>query len=51
MSQQPNDDYQMVDTLIRIAKDLERVLRGIYLCGALLGFIAFILTMRTMMGR
>lgn len=40
----------MVNTLIRIAKDLERVIVGIFASAGLLGAIVFILIVRWMTG-
>lgn len=36
----------MVNTMIRIAKDLERVAVGIYACAGLLSLVAFVLILR-----
>lgn len=38
--------YIMLNALIRIAKDLERVIVAIYMCAGLLGLIAFVLILR-----
>lgn len=40
----------MVNTMIRIAKDLEKVTLGIYASAGLLGAIVFILLVRWMTG-
>lgn len=45
----PEDE--MVTVLERIAVDLERVITGVYACAGLLGFIAFILTVKLTTGR
>lgn len=51
--EQPRNEFEeavqadmMVNTLIRIAKDLERVMIGIFASAGLLGVIAFILILR-----
>lgn len=44
-------DDSMVKSLERIANDLERVILGIYAMVGLLAVIAFILVLRTMIGR
>lgn len=41
----------MVNTMIRIAKDLERVIVGVFATAGLLGLIAFILIFRLLIGR
>lgn len=43
--------YLMLNAMIRIAKDLEKVLIGIYASTGILMLIAFILILRTLMGR
>lgn len=42
----PPGEYMMVNSLTRIAKDLERTLVGIFTCAGLLGLIAFVLLYR-----
>lgn len=41
----------MVNSLIRIAKDLEKAIIGIYATAGLLGFIAGMMLLRLMIGR
>jgi hypothetical protein len=41
----------MVKSMTRIATHLERVLIGIYVIAGLLGFIAFMMALRLMIGR
>lgn len=41
----------MVNTMIRIAKDLERVIVGVFATAGLLGLISFILILRLLIGR
>jgi len=48
-NQSPED--KMVATLERIARDLERLLTGTYVCGGLLGLIAFLMLFKLMIGR
>lgn len=43
--------YMMLNSLIRIAKDLERVLIALWVSAGLLGLIAFMIVLRTMIGR
>lgn len=38
------DDY-MVATLERIARNLERLITGVFMCAGLMGLIAFVLIM------
>lgn len=44
-------DEKMIEVMTRIAKDLERAIVGICVCSGLLGFIAFILVVRLILGR
>jgi hypothetical protein len=45
-----DNDYAMTNSLIRIAKDLEKVLIGIYVSVAVLGLIAAALILQTLLG-
>lgn len=44
-------EYMMVNSLTRIAKDLERALIALWMCAGLLGLIAFLLIYRLLIGR
>lgn len=46
-----SEAYMLLNSMIRIAKDLERVLIVLYASAGLLGLIAFIMILRTMIGR
>jgi hypothetical protein len=41
----------MVNSMIRIARDLERVLIGIWACAGLLGLMTFLILLRLLIGR
>lgn len=43
--------YMMLNAMLRIAKDLEKALVGIYATAGLLGLIAFIMIYRLLDGR
>lgn len=44
-------DEKLIYVLERLAKDLERVLVGIFVCAGLLGCILFFMVVRTLIGR
>jgi hypothetical protein len=44
-------EFMMINSLTRIAKDLERVIVGIFASVGLLGLIAGLLLLRLMIGR
>lgn len=46
-----SEAYMLLNSMIRIAKDLERLLIATYACGGLLGLIAFMMLVRLMIGR
>lgn len=44
-------EFMMVNSLTRIARDLERILLSLLACAGLLGIIAFVVTLRLFLGR
>lgn len=46
-----SEAYMMLNSMIRIAKDLEKVLVALWVSAGLLGLIAFMIVLRTMLGR
>lgn len=46
-----SEAYMMLNAMIRIAKDLEKVLIALWMSAGLLGLIAFMIVLRTMLGR
>jgi hypothetical protein len=50
-NQEEANEDRMVDVMTRLARDLEKVLIGIGVCAGLLALIAFIMLVRTAIGR